>query len=206
MQDKLQELTDRLYNEGLAKGKAEAEELKEGAKAEAGRIISEARKEAGNIIAAARKEAEDIKAKSANDIKMASENTVSALRQRIEGCILTQALSAPIGKALSDEDFIKSIITTLAEAFKAGNPEAVGLEAVLPEKTGSELIGFIRGKISEIMGKGVEISLSPHINAGFRIGPKEQGYLISFSDEDFMRIFASYLRPVTKKILFGEKA
>jgi V/A-type H+-transporting ATPase subunit E len=40
MQDKLQELTDRLYNEGLSKGKQDGEELLQKAQAEADRIVT----------------------------------------------------------------------------------------------------------------------------------------------------------------------
>ena len=43
MQDKLQELTDRLYKEGLNKGKEEAEKILEAAKAEAQAKIKKAR-------------------------------------------------------------------------------------------------------------------------------------------------------------------
>ena len=42
MQDKLQELTDRLYEEGLSKGRQEAEELLAKARAEAKEIVSAA--------------------------------------------------------------------------------------------------------------------------------------------------------------------
>ena len=45
MDNKLQELTDKLYNEGLSKGKQEAEALKAAAAKESEQIISEARKE-----------------------------------------------------------------------------------------------------------------------------------------------------------------
>ena len=41
MENKLQELTDKLYNEGLSKGKKEGEE-----------ILANARKEAADIVAA----------------------------------------------------------------------------------------------------------------------------------------------------------
>ena len=37
----------------------------------------------------------------------------------------------------------------------------------------------------------------------FRIGPKDGSYYISFSDESFAELIGSYLRPATKKILFG---
>ena len=52
--DKLQELTDKLFNEGLSKGKAEGEAL-----------LAKARKEAEEIVAQANKEAEAIVAKPA---------------------------------------------------------------------------------------------------------------------------------------------
>ena len=55
MQNKLQELTDKLYNEGLSKGKKEAEDLKAAAVKESDRIIADARKEAEKIVADARK-------------------------------------------------------------------------------------------------------------------------------------------------------
>ena len=52
MQNKLQELTDKLYNEGLSKGKAEGEQL-----------LAEAREKSESIIAEAKKQAEEIIAK-----------------------------------------------------------------------------------------------------------------------------------------------
>ena len=51
MQDKLQELTDRLYNEGLSKGRQEADALIAKAKAEAREIVDKANAEAKAIVA-----------------------------------------------------------------------------------------------------------------------------------------------------------
>ena len=47
--DKLQELTEKLYNDGLSKGREEGE-----------RLLEEARKQAEEIVAQARRQAEDI--------------------------------------------------------------------------------------------------------------------------------------------------
>ena len=44
--NKLQELTDKLYNDGLSKGREEGERLLEEARSQAGEIIAKARKEA----------------------------------------------------------------------------------------------------------------------------------------------------------------
>ena len=46
MQNKLQELTDKLYEEGLSKGKEEGARILEEARQEAGRILDEAREQA----------------------------------------------------------------------------------------------------------------------------------------------------------------
>ena len=61
MQNKLQELTDKLYNEGLAKGKQEGEEILAKAKVQAEEIVAKAKAEAAAIVSAANKEAEDLK-------------------------------------------------------------------------------------------------------------------------------------------------
>ena len=63
MQNKLQELTDKLYNEGLSKGKQEGEAVLAKARQDAGAIIENARKEAAAIIAAAQKDADSLKAR-----------------------------------------------------------------------------------------------------------------------------------------------
>ena len=53
------------------------------------------------------------------------------------------------------------------------------------------------------MGNGVTINFSKQMAGGFKIGPKEDGYMIGFSDEDFEKVLADYVRPATKKLLFG---
>ena len=71
MQNKLQELTDKLYNEGLSKGKQEGEEILAKAKVQAEEIVAKAKAEAASILAAANKEAEDLKTKVQGDLKQA---------------------------------------------------------------------------------------------------------------------------------------
>ena len=52
--DKLQELTQKLYDEGLAKGKQEGEAVLQKAVEEAGSIVKKAQEEAEAILAKAR--------------------------------------------------------------------------------------------------------------------------------------------------------
>ena len=44
---------------------------------------------------------------------------------------------------------------------------------------------------------------SKKIKGGFSIGPQNGSWYISMSDESFKALISEYLRPVTKKLLFG---
>ena len=57
MENKIQELTEKIYREGVEKGNEEAQRLVSNAREEAAKILEEARKEAEAIVAAARKSA-----------------------------------------------------------------------------------------------------------------------------------------------------
>lgn len=204
MQDKLQELTDKLYNEGLSKGRKDAEDLLAKAGREAEDIVSKASAKAAEIIAKAEKDAADIRSRAENDVKMASAQSISATRQQMEDFITAKAVGGNIGKAFSDTGFIKELISTVVKAFNASNPESVALDVILPASTKKDLQDAYANEVLSILGKGSEVSFAKGLANGFKIGPKDGGYKISFTDEDFTNLIGGYLRPATRKILFGE--
>ena len=55
------------------------------------------------------------------------------------------------------------------------------------------------------MESGLEIDFSEKIKGGFKIGPKDGGYLVSFSDADFDQFFKQYMRPRLISLLFEEQ-
>lgn len=204
MSSKLQELTDKLYQEGLSKGKQEGEEILAKAKAQAEEIIASARKEADSIIAKAEKDASDLKAKVSSDINMASVQTMSTIRQQIEGAVVAKAVGTPVKGAFEDPEYVKSLISSVVKAFDANNAQAVGLDLILPEASRKKLGEDFASQIAATLGKGVDVKFAKGIAGGFKIGPKDGGYLVSFTEEDFTSLFGQYLRPATRKILFGE--
>ncbi len=199
--DKLQELTQKLYNEGLSKGKEEGEAILAQAKAQAEDIVKKAQEEAAAIVEKAQKEAADYKVKVEGDVKMASSQALQATKAAIEQIIVAKAVDAPVKEALSQADFLKGIITAVAQRFSA--QESTDLALVLPEQLQKELEPFLKGALAQTLGKGVEASFSKKLNGGFKIGPRDGSYFISFTDEAFQQLIGDYLRPGTKKILFG---
>ena len=201
MQNKLQELTDKLYNEGLSKGKQKGEELLAKAKVQADDIITKAQAEAERILAAAQKQAEEIKTKTASDVKMAASQSIAATKKDIETLIVGKMTGEAVKKALSSADFIKELIQAVAEKFTTEGP--VDLNLVLPESLKNDLEPFATKELAKILGAGVEASFSKKVAGGFQIGPKDGGYFVSFTEETFNQLISEYLRPATKKLLFG---
>lgn len=202
MQNKLQELTDKLYNEGLSKGREEGEALLAKAKSQAADIVAEAEKKAAEIMTKAEKEAEAYKVKVAGDLKMAASQSVQATRKDIEDLVVFKMTGAATEKALSDEAFVKEVIKAVAEKFNAET--AMDLNLVLPESLKSSLEPFVKNELSSILKGQVNASFSKKIAGGFTIGPKDGSYFISLTDETFKELISEYLRPATRKLLFGE--
>ena len=199
--DKLQELTQKLYNEGLSKGKEEGEALLAKAREEAAEIVKQAREEAASIVKEAQREAQDYRIKVEGDVKTAATQALQATREGIENLIVAKAVDTPVAAALQDTSFLKEIILTVAQRFST--QESTDIALLLPEKLRTQIEPFLQGELAQALGKGVEASFSKKMDGGFKIGPKDGSYLISLTDQSFRDLIGEYLRPATKKILFG---
>jgi len=203
MQDKLQELTDRLYNEGLSKGKHDGEELLQKAQTEADRIVAYAKVEAEHIIAQANKEAEELKTKVAADVKMAATQSIAVTKQEIEKMLVTKVAAEGVKTNMTNAAFVKELIASVVKAFNPQNASPVDLSLILPESLKAELEPFMKNEIANQFKSEVKVDYSKKMNGGFKVAPKDGGYVLQFTDEEFTQLIANYLRPATKKILFG---
>ena len=201
MQNKLQELTEKLYAEGLSKGKQEGEEILAKAKVQADEIVAKAHAEAAAIVAAAKKDAEDLKTKVESDVKMAASQSVAATKKDIETLVVAKMTETEVKNALTSADFVKEVVLAVAKGFNTEEP--VDLEVLLPEALKKDLEGFVAKELANALKGNVEASFSKKVAGGFTIGPKDGGYFISFTDETFNALISEYLRPATKKLLFG---
>lgn len=201
MSSKLQELTDKLYSQGLSKGKEEGELLLAKARTEAGEITETARKEAAAIVAEAEKKAAALMEKAESDIRMASAQSLQSTKKDIENLLVNAVLSDKVSAALSDKDFVKEIIRAVAGKFSA--EESCDISLILPESMKKDLDGWVSSELKKAIGKGAKAEFSKKVQGGFLIGPRDGSWYVSLSDDTFKELIAEYLRPVTRKILFG---
>lgn len=202
MDNKLQELTDKLFQEGLSKGKAEGEAILAKAQEKASAIVEEAQKKAEEIIQQAEKKANDFQIKVEGDVKMAATQSIQAVKNDIQNLLLKGLVGGKAASALTSADFVKQVISAVAKSFNA--QESTDLEVVLPESLKNELEPFVSGELAKSLSSGISAKFSSKIPGGFTIGPKDGSYFIDLTSESFESLISEYLRPVTRKLLFGE--
>ena len=202
MDNKLQELTDKLFQEGLSKGKAEGEAILAKAQEKASAIVEEAQKKAEEIIQQAEKKANDFQIKVEGDVKMAATQSIQAVKNDIQNLLLKGLVGGKAASALTSVDFVKQVISAVAKNFNA--QESTDLEVVLPESLKNELEPFVSGELAKSLSSGISAKFSSKIPGGFTIGPKDGSYFIDLTSESFESLISEYLRPVTRKLLFGE--
>ena len=205
MQTKLQELTEKIYQEGVTKAKDEAELLKAENQKLIDEMLEKAEKDAENIIKDAEKKADELKTNTEKELQLFARQAMSDLKQKIATLIEFNALHGEINQAIGEGDFIKEIIETIVKNWNPHSSDRVDLKVLLPENKRKELESFFSNKAKDILDKGAEINFDTKLKSGFQIGPKDGSYLISFSDEDFENFFKSYLRPKLIELLFAQK-
>jgi len=204
MESKLQELTNKLYNEGVEKANEEANKIVEDAKKEAEKIKSQAQQEADEIIGNAKKESEDLKKNAKSEINLAAKQTLREVQKQITEMITMGVIKEPVKESLNETQFIKELIETLIKNWSAQSGEQVDLAVTIPENKQKELQDYLEKKAAQQLNAGLKVEISDRMKGGFSIGPADGSYKISFSEEDFENFFQSYLRPRTVEMLFDQ--
>ena len=197
---KLQELTDKLYQQGLEKGRAEADSLVADAKSKAQKIVADAEAQAAAIVAAAEDKAADVEKNAMTEISLAGKQAVAKIKAEIENLIVAKTTSEGVKAANVDASFIKEMLLAVAKNWNNG--DKVELSAMLPEAKKAELDAAFAAAAKALLAEGVEVGYSAEVKSGFKVGEKNGGYYISFSDESFEALLSSYLRDKVSQLLF----
>lgn len=201
MENKLQELTQKLYNEGVEKANQEAEKILNDAKKEAEKIKSEAQKEAEKKIKDAEKKADEIKRNVESELSLAAKQTIRNVEQKITDMIVAKATDLPVKDAFNDSEFMKELIHTAVKNWSPSD-ESMNLAVLLPEKMQKDFDDYFKSKAGKELKDEIELDFSESIKGGFKIGPADGSFQISFTQEDFANFFKAYLRPKTVEMLY----
>jgi V/A-type H+-transporting ATPase subunit E len=202
MENKLQELTQKLYNEGVEKANVEAEKILADAKSEAEKLKQNAEKDAQKIITDAEQKSVEIKKNVDAELALASKQTIRTVKQQVTEMIVSKVIDEPVKKAFDDVKFVKEIIEAVVKNWDPKKNEAIDLSVLLPADLEKEFAQFFKAKSGKELNANLELSFSDSLKGGFKVGPADGSYKISFSEEDFENFFKSYLRPKTIEMLY----
>lgn len=192
----LDALADQLYQEGMGKAQKEAEKLLNETKKESEDLLRNAQKEANEIIAKAKKEAEKHRSVVENEIHQKAKVAKQDLKNQIEQLITAKILDSPSKDVLTEKEFVSELILSSMEKWKDG----YDLNLSIPYKI-KNLRADLETKIHAHL-PDIKITANEHLDSGFKIVNKDQGYFISFTDEDFKALFQPYLSKAVSKLLF----
>jgi V/A-type H+/Na+-transporting ATPase subunit E len=193
----LEKLTDQIYQEGIEKAEKQSQKMLKEAEAEKAVILNNAKAEAESILEEAQREAKRLQHSVESELNLKAKQFISDLKAKIEGLLSQKIVETTTKAALADADFMQSAITDVLKHWKETND----LELILPKGLEDKLNGAFVRRIKELT-PNMTITFESTLNGGFRIAKKADNYQISFSDDDFIEIFKSYLSEQTNKVLF----
>lgn len=190
----IQELAKQLQEEGIARGKAEAEKIKADARKDADEALAAAKRESEEILARARQEAEKLLENGRNSLHLASRDVLLKLRQELTS-ILQGILDHSAARSLQEPEVIRQLLTTLLESYARGDRQiAVELSPKIAENLKDWLVGSMK---AQIFGHDRMV--------GFCVQEADGGK-VEVTLDSVREALVPYLRGVVKEIAVQEKS
>lgn len=196
MDTKIQELTDKIYREGVEKGNAEAERIISDANERKEAILKEAEAEAKNVVAAAEKQAAELKKNTEAEVKLFATQAVEALKSEICDLITGEVVSSNIKAALVDPAFMQKVILELVKSWPKGE------FLTIQSSEADTLKKYFEANAKALLDKGCKIEKVNGKKASFAIIPADGSYKVTFGEEEFVEFFKEFLRPQLVDMLF----
>ena len=196
MENKIQELTDKIYREGVEKGNAEAQRLVSEAQKEAQQMIEAARKEAEAILAEARKSADEMKENTQSELKLFAGQALNALKTEVTNLLTNETVTEAVKGFTANKDYLNKFIVALAIRWSANEPIVISVQDA------DALTKYFTANAKTLLDTGVKIEQVNGIKTLFSIAPADGSYKVNFGEEEFENYFKEFLRPQLVKMLF----
>jgi len=213
----VQELINRLRDEGVKAGREKSDQVLREAQEEASRIVAQAKADADEILGKARREIETEKAAAIESLRVAIRDT--ELKMEAE---LKADFSAHVRRLVSvemqDKEFLRQIILAIA-GMAAGDKACEGqpVEVLLPKELfetdekvtklttegKDRMRHMVLGISADMLREGVDLKPSEDIRGGIRIRMVGEDLEIDLSDQAISDLLLQNLLPRYRAIVTG---
>lgn len=196
MENKIQELTEKLLNDGVEKGNAKATQIIADAEAKAAQIIADAQAKAAEIEADAQKNAKALDANTKAEIKMYAAQALNALKSEVTNVVGDKIVKEATAQVAGDKAFMNEFMLKLAQSWgaqediKISTADADSLKALFAQKA------------KDLLDKSVQIEQVNGQKTLFTVQPADGSYKVNFGEAEFENYFKNFLRPQLVEMIF----
>ena len=211
----VQDLINRLRDDGIAQGKETADQLVAEAHKTSKTIVDKAHRDAEEIVGKAQREAEKFRKSAADAVQLAARDTMLDLKSVLVKQF-SERVSEFVAEALVDENFLQKVILEIAGKVRERSTEK-DLEIVLPqdiigldelrrnpEKVKEGSLGqFVLFVAKDVLSQGVSITSSKETAPGLVIRLIQDDVQIDLTDEVVADLLLEHLLPRFRALLEG---
>lgn len=201
MDVQLNELIQKIKNEGVSQAEAEAGRITATATEQARKLVADAEAKAQAIVESARTEAARHESSAKDAIKNAARDVVLALEKKILA-LFKAATKEAVDGSLSTA-LVEKLALSLAQAFVSEGDK--GIEIALSSADAAQLGASLRAAVSKKIQAGVEIIPSDRFARGIRVSSKGGALAVDFSAEALTELVADSLQPELARVLRDAK-
>lgn len=206
----VQQLIDRLHQEGIDKGRSDAETLIAAARKEAARILEDATRQAEALRKSASADAEQMKSKGEEAVQLAGRDAILSLTEELRASF-EQTLKRFVRDSLEDPNFLRQLILQIAgAAVPPGNGSALkilllgsesadsGAEASAGDHALNELARSLAG---QSLRDGLTFDVADSDVPGVRVQVVDQKLEIDLTTDTLTHLLLKHLSPRIRAIV-----
>ncbi|MCA9405393.1 MAG: hypothetical protein KC684_02565 [Candidatus Omnitrophica bacterium] len=199
MSGQVQELIDKIKNEGVQSAEQQAAEIKKNAETEAEQIKVKAREEADRILLDAKNEAKKTRESAEVALKQASRDTLLSLKKSIQG-FLHEIIAKEVKDSLTSEQ-VGTILVQIVDNIATGKDQSI--EIVLSDADKNKLKDGALAKLQKKLKDGFTIKSSGQITKGFAISFDGGKSSFEFTEESLAEYISTFLNDQLASLIKG---
>lgn len=210
----VQELIEKLRNQGIDSGRQEADKIISDAEAKAAEMIADAEKRASAIVGKAREEADFITKAGKEALQLAERNAVLELKDYLLEKFSDQ-IRAVVSHAMEGDKLLEEMILEVAGQNNLRGEKNV--EVILPRKVigvdelrdnpallkAGGLLEFAMKRASDMLQEGVTFTVGDAGQSGIAFRLKDKDIQVELTDEAVAAVLLKHLQPRFRALLEG---
>ncbi len=208
----VQELIEKLRNQGVDSGRQEAGKIVSDAEAKAAELVAEAQKRADAIVSKAREEADFITKAGKEALQLAERNAILELKDYLLEKFSDQ-IRAVVSHSMEGDQLLEAMILEVAGQNKLRGEK--NIEVILPRKVigvdelrdnpkllkAGGLLEFAMKRASDMLEAGVTFTVGKTSGVVFCL--KDKDIQVELTDESVSEVLLKHLQPRFRALLEG---